>query len=215
VTNTDARDASGDLRFAAVLAGGLAVLGALLGLAWSAWSPTGPAATVFGGGKFEPNDTEAFVAGDGRFLVIVAAVGLLAGGVAWWRVRHRGPFVVLGLTVGGLLGALLTELVGHLTGGGSFTGKRYDFADGSVREITLHLPLSLHAQGLLFVEAAAAALVYGLFVAFTVRDDLGRPDPVRDALIASASVDAGDHPEDGRGYGDAPRALQEGYLPPQ
>jgi hypothetical protein len=212
-----------DLKFAAYLTAGLTALGALLGLAWSAWSPPGPAATAFGGGKFEPSDTEAFIASDGRFLVLVAAVGLLAGGLAWWRARNRGPFVVLGLGVGGLVGALLTELVGHLTGGGSFTGKRYTFSDGSVHEVTLHMPLSLHAQGLLFIESAAAALVYGLFVAFAVRDDLGRPDPVRDSLVAAASVDAGDHPsvdagdhpQDGGGHGDAPRALQQGYLPPQ
>jgi hypothetical protein len=204
-----------DLKFAAYLTAGLTALGALLGLAWSAWSPPGPAATAFGGGKFEPSDTEAFIASDGRFLVLVAGVGLLAGGLAWWRARNRGPFVVLGLGVGGLVGALLTELVGHLTGGGSFTGKRYTFSDGSVHEVTLHMPLSLHAQGLLFIESAAAALVYGLFVAFAVRDDLGRPDPVRDSLVAAASVDAGDHPQDGGGHGDAPRALQQGYLPPQ
>jgi len=36
--------------------------------------------------------------------------------------------------------------------------------------------VSLHATGLLFFEAAVAVLVYGLLVAFTTRDDLGRTD---------------------------------------
>jgi hypothetical protein len=204
-----------DLRFAAVVVLVLAVIGAVLGLVWAAWSPPGPAAAVFGGGKFEPEDNEAFVAGDGRFLVIAAAAGLVAGLIVWRRVGRRGPLVALALGVGGLLGALLTELLGHVSGGGSFTGKRFPSGDGTTHEITAHLPLSLHAQGLLFVEPALAALVYGLLVAFAVRDDLGRPDPARDARLAAASVDAGHHPQDGGGYGDAPRALQEGYLPPQ
>jgi hypothetical protein len=40
-----------------------------------------------------------------------------------------------------------------------------------------HLPLTVHMHGLWFVEAFLAVLVYGLFVAFAVADDLGRPDP--------------------------------------
>jgi hypothetical protein len=212
--------AVGDLRFAALFAGTLIVLGALLGLLWSVWSPAGPAATVFPGGKFEPDETEAFIAGDGRYLVIVAATGVLAGGLAWLGARNRGPAILLALGLGGLAGASLTELVGHLTGGGSFTGKSYRFSDGSVHEVTLRMPLSLHTQGLLLVEAAVAALVYGLFVAFAARDDLGRPDPVRDALTARPGhpgglVDPGDHSEDGGGHGDAPGALQQGNLSAQ
>ena len=66
--------------------------------------------------------------------------------------------------------------------------------------------------GLVFVEPAIAALVYGMLVAFAADDDLGRPDPVRDALF---SVGAGDHPEYGWGDRDAAGALQEGNLPPQ
>jgi hypothetical protein len=217
----------GDLVTAVVAVAVLAVAGALLGLVWSAWSPPGSTAIVLGGGMYQVIDeTENHIAGDGRFLVIVSVVGLLAALLAWFlRPRNRGPLVLLGLIVGGLAGAALTDLIGHLTGGGSFSGKTYRLSDGSAQEVTLRLPLSLHMPGLLFVEAALATLVYGVFTAFAVHDDLGRPDPARDALVARRtaaaedsaqdSIDTGGHPQGGGGYGDTAGALQQGNLPPQ
>jgi hypothetical protein len=180
---------------------------------------------VLGGGVFEVlGENENQIAADGRFLVIVSVVGLLAGLLAWFgRPRNRGPLVLLGLVVGGLCGAALTDLVGHLTGGGSFSGKKYDLSDGSVQEVTLRLPLSLHMPGMLFVEAAIAALLYGVFTAFAVHDDLGRPDPVRDELrgrragppLDEISVGAGHEPQGGWGYGDGSGPLQQREFPPQ
>lgn len=169
-----------DLRIAAVLAVSLAVLGAVLGLVWAAWSPAGPRALVLSPGVIEPDETEAFAAGDGRFLVISAVVGVFAALIAWRMSRHRGAPVLLALAVGGVVGALLMELVGHLTGGGTFLGLP--------NTLIAALPLSLHMQGLLFVEPGLAVLVYGMIVAFAVRDDLGRPDPVRDQLVLVGAV---------------------------
>ncbi len=206
-----------DLRVAAVLAALLAVFGIPLGLLWGIWSPPGPEARILRPGVFIPGETEAFVAADGRYLVITAAVGLVAGLVAWRLTTHRGPLVLLGLVVGGLVGSLLMELFGHLIGGGSFTGKTFHYEDGTSRVYTAQLPVSLHVHGLLFAQSTVAVLVYGLFVAFAVRDDLGRPDPVRDMLTRddAESVDAGDEAQHGGRYGDAPGPLQQRDLPPQ
>jgi hypothetical protein len=200
------RDATGaDLRFASLVAGLLALLGGVLGLVWSAWSPAPPKAFVYAPGKsFAYEDSEAWVAADGRFLVLTGALGLLVAVLAWLRVRNRGPLVLLALIAGGLGGAYLTRYVGYLTGGGNYTGK--------VNTIISHLPLSLHIPGLVFVEPALAALVYGMLVAFAADDDLGRADPVRDALV---SVGPSDHPEYGWGDRDAAGALQERNFPPQ
>ena len=208
--------AGDDLKTAGVVVAALAVLGAVLGLVWAAWSPPGSTAIVLGGGVFQVIDeTENQIAGDGRFLIIVSAVGLVAALLAWFvRPGNRGPIMLLGLALGGLVGAALTDLVGHLTGGGSFTGKTYRLSDGSTQEVTLRLPLSLHMPGLLFVEAALATLVYGVLTAFAVHDDLGRPDPMRDELAAQRSVRAGEHPQDGGGDRDAASALQQGEFPP-
>lgn len=224
-----------DLRSAVQVAGALMVLGALLGVVWGLWSPPGPAAEVLGGGAFQPDETEAFIAGDGRFLVLTGAAGLVTAMALWFgRTGTRGAIALVGMAVGGLVGALFTELVGHLSGGGSFTGRTYHYADGSARQLTPHLPLSLHAHGLLFVEAALATLVYGMFVAFAARDDLGRSDARQEKVgsravdpasdggasdgggsVGGGSVGGGGQPYDGGGHGDAAGGLQERELPAQ
>jgi hypothetical protein len=196
---------AGDLRVAAIMFLTLTGLGALLGLLWEVWSGPQQRAYVIGPGKLYPFDeVETMAAADGRYLVIVASTGLLAALLVWFaRAGNRGPLVLLGSCAGGFLGAVLTAWVGHLVGGGSVHGKT-----GST---IAHLPLSLHMRGLSVVEPGIIALVYGMFVAFAARDDLGRPDPVRDRL----SVRAGHDAQYGWGHGDAPSALEQRDLPPQ
>lgn len=207
-----------DVVVAAAIAAVLIVLGAVMGLVWAAWSPPGPRALVLSPGVRQPDETEAFVAGDARFVTIAVVIGIAAGLLAWTRKRNRGPWVLGALAVGGLAGSLLTEFVGHLTGGGTF--------DGAPNTIIAQLPLSLHLSGFRYLEAGVAVLVYGLLVAFAVRDDLGRPDPLRDVLVpvpapsgppveAAPSVGAGHHPQHGGRYRDASGALQERDLPAQ
>ena len=218
-----------DVVVAVIVVVGLAVVGAVAGLVWMVWTPARPPAQILGGGQYIPDETEAFIAGDGRFLVVTAVIGLGAALLAWFTRRHnRGVAVSAALVVGGLVGAALTELVGHLTGGGSAAGRVVTASSGQQFRLTQHLPLSVHTSGLLMIEAAVAVLVYGMFAAFTVHDDLGHPDPVRDRvqraaappttappMMAPPSVDAGGHPQYGWGYGDAAGPAQQGDLPPQ
>jgi hypothetical protein len=193
------------LRVAAILVGALVALGAALGLIWAAWSPAGPRAFVYAPGRqFAYEESEAWVGADGRFLVLTAVAGLAVGFAAWLRTRNRGPAVTLALAVGGLGGALVTEWIGYLTGGGSDSA--------SVGTIIRHLPLSLHTHGFWFVEPALGVLIYAMFAAFTAHDDLGRPDPVRAGLV---SVRPDGDPQHARGHRDAARVLQQHELPPQ
>lgn len=147
----------------------LAVAGALLGVLWQWWSPPGPLGYVVAPGAVQPDETEAFIAADGRFAVIAAAVGLVAAVVVWRRKQSRGPVAAAALAVGGLLGALLMAMVGHALAGGQ--------AGGKPDTVLHHLPLTVHIRGLLLLEAAVAVLVYSLFASFAADDDLGRPDP--------------------------------------
>jgi hypothetical protein len=174
------------LKAAAVLIGALAVLGAVLGPVWEAISPAGPAGAVLEHG-IQADETEAFIGGDGRFTIIVLVVGLGAGLAAWYLPsfkRARGPYVALGLVIGAVAGAALTEWLGDLVRG---PGNRFACNSATGKCID-HLPLTVHMHALLLIEATVAALVYSLFVAFAVADDLGRPDPAR------ASRAAGQHP---------------------
>jgi hypothetical protein len=178
----------------------LAVLGALLGVLWQWWSPPGPLGYVVAPHAIQPDETESFIAGDGRFAVICASVGLVAGLVAWLRTSTRGPVMALALGVGGLLGSYLTSVVGHALAGGTGNGK--------TNTLLQHLPLTVHMHGLFLLEATVAVLVYGVCASFAAEDDLGRPEP-------NASVGVWDQMEHVRGHRDAAGALQQPYLPPQ
>jgi hypothetical protein len=178
------------------------VLGTVLGVLWQWWSPPGPLGYVVAAHAIQPDETEAFIAADGRFAVICATVGLIAGIAAWSHKSTRGPVTALALAVGGLLGAFLTALVGHLVAGGT--------DDGTPRTILRELPLSVHMRGLLMLEAGVAVLVYSLFVSFAAADDLGRPDE-----LGPASVGVGDEPQLAGSGRDAPGAFEQPDLPPQ
>jgi hypothetical protein len=192
-------------------------LGGVLGLIWQWWSPAGPAAYVIAPGQLQPDETEAFVAGDGRYALIVLAVGVLAGLLLWFAGICRGVAAVFVLAVGGLGGAAATAVTGHLA---RAAGRHYACGDGTARCID-HLRLSLHAHGLLLVEAAAAVLVYGLCVSFAKADDLGRPDPLREWALRSGrggrggSVGADVELQHAGRHRDGAGGAQQGDLPAQ
>jgi len=84
---------------------------------------------------------------------------LLTGSIAL-----RGPAVAAALGAGGLLGAVLTEVVARFTGGGKTTGAYGD---------TLKLPSRCTPPGCCS-PSVSALFVYGVFVLFAKRDDLAR-----------------------------------------
>jgi hypothetical protein len=192
-----------ELRAAVATVAALCAAGALLGVVWSAWSGAQQRAFVLPDGLYPYDEVETMAAADSRYLLLVGVVGLLAALLVWRRRGVRGPAMLVALCLGGLGGAALTWWIGYLTGGGSYAGK--------VGTTIRHLPLTLHMRGLLFVEPALAALVYGVLVAFAARDDLGRPDPVR----ARLSVPARHEAEHGWRHSDAASALQQGEFPAQ
>jgi hypothetical protein len=177
----------------------MALTGALLGVIWQWWSPPSPLGFVLAPHAVQVDETEAWMAADGRFAVLCGAAGLVAGVAMWLYRAVRGPVIAAALAAGGLAGSALTELVGHLLVGGTDTGP--------TNTVLRHLPLSVHMHGLLVIESALAVLAYSLCAAFATDDDLGRPEP--------GSVRLDEQPQYGRGYGDAAGALQQPYLPPQ
>ena len=193
----------------AVLTAALLVAGVVVGAIWAAWSPPGPRGGILKAG-IQADETESFVAGDGRFALLTGLVGLVAGVAAWYLRRQRGSLVALALGVGGLGGSLIADGIGHLVRG---DGSTYPCGTETGKCVE-HLPLQVQMHGLLFLQAAVAVLVYSLFVAFAVDDDLGRPDPARDAR-RSESVRPQGGIEDPGGDGDRARAPYEHHLAPQ
>jgi hypothetical protein len=156
----------GDLVVAAITIAALATIGALAGLVWSAWSNTATRGLVYSKTAVIPDETEGFISSDGRFTVITAVIGVVAGIIVWRQRSVRGPVAAAGLAVGAVLGALLTNVVGGAIAGGTTKGR--------VGDVIARLPLHVHASGLLFVEAVVALAAYVLCAAFVNPDDLGR-----------------------------------------
>lgn len=196
-----------ELRVAALVAGWLWIAGLLLGWIWALWTPAGPLGEHVSGGLLTTED-EAWATADARFAVITAAVGLLAAVALWFVKPARGPFVMLGLAVGTVGGALLSDLLGHLI----------DHQTNSARYVkqglVQHLALRVHATGMLFVEGVVAVLVYGVLVAFARDDDLGRPDPSHRPW-SERSVGAQHGLQHGGGDRDGAGLAQQHDLPPQ
>jgi Protein of unknown function (DUF2567) len=155
---------SRDLGPAAVILVGLAAAGALLGLLWQQISPRTQGFVYVPPHGIIAEESESLIASDGRFVLLTCAAGVIAAAAAWSRRSARGPAAALALAAGGLLGALLTDRVGHATGGGH---------DGGTLNEVLTLSVRVHARGLLLLEPAMALLVYAACALFARRDDLG------------------------------------------
>jgi hypothetical protein len=143
---------------------GLAAAGALLGLLWQQIAPRTQGFVSIPPHGIIAEESESLIASDGRFVLLTCAVGIVAAAAAWSRRSARGPAAALALAAGGLLGALLTDRVGHATGGGH---------DGGTLNQVITLSVRVHARGLLLLEPAMALLVYAACALFSRRDDLG------------------------------------------
>lgn len=89
------------------------LLGAPAGLLWSAVAPRLQVTVTDKG--LETADLEgskAFIGADGSYLLVMLGVGLVCGLLAWFFARKGGPWTVAGLTVGGVLAALVAARVG-------------------------------------------------------------------------------------------------------
>lgn len=162
----------------------LLVVGALLGLVWNLWSRTPTQGLVYTAHAIIPDETEGFISSDGRFLVLTGVVGLLAALIVWFRPGGRGPLVAAALAAGGVAGALATDLVGHVSGGGSDTG--------AIDTLLPRLPLQVHAHGLLVVEAGLALVVYLICALFASRDDLASTRAAAGSPGGEAGADRAD-----------------------
>jgi hypothetical protein len=105
-----------DLVAALMTAAVTVLLGAPVGLLWTALAPHSHVSVEAGGAFIADAETEVFIAGDGWFVGITLLVGVLIGVLAWLVVRQSGPFVVVGLFVGGLAAAYVASKVGVRVG---------------------------------------------------------------------------------------------------
>lgn len=102
-----------DLNVFSTMVAVIVLLGAPAGLVWSRVAPR-LTVTVTDQGGDAPDllSSKAFIGADASYLLIMVAMGVACGLLAWRFVRRSGPFAVGGLVVGGLLAALVAAEVG-------------------------------------------------------------------------------------------------------
>ncbi|MCU1600331.1 MAG: family ATPase [Frankiales bacterium] len=104
-------------RFVAIVAG-IVLLGAPVGLLWSALAPHYTVAFDSKGNATYPliESTKAFIGVDGTYFAITFAAGIVTGLLGWFVARRGGPWTVAALAVGSVLAALVAAHVGLLPG---------------------------------------------------------------------------------------------------
>lgn len=158
---------------AAVIAG----LGAPLGWLWALIAPDVPVEMTADGPVLAEPQPEEYFAGDGWFLALGAAFGLLVAVLAWYLLRRiRGPVGIVMLVVGGVGAALLAWYVGRHIGlaeyhrlvtsapVGSRFGKPPDLRIKQLRLWHGFLPV---IRGLLLLPAFTAAVTYTLMAGWS------------------------------------------------
>jgi hypothetical protein len=161
------------LAVAGLTAVALAVAGGPFGLLWHAVAPTVPVLNA-GEGRIviQSPAPEQYVAADGWFALLGFPFGVLAAIAAWMVLRrHRGPFLILGVTVGLLAAALAAWQAGRLIGRGAWQSWQESSAAGA----TYQAPADLHAYGTLLVPAFAAVIVLTLLAGWSNDPNLDLP----------------------------------------
>jgi hypothetical protein len=165
-------EARRDWRSVVGLVGGLLLAGVPLGVLWWALAPradyriTGSGPVPIG----NPSE-ELLVADDVVFVLIVAAVGILAGILTWRIRRRRGVAVLVGVALGTLAAATVAWQVGELLGPAP-THAALTHVGGKVTT-----SLTLGMLPALAVGPFFAVVVWLVGALYARSDDLGRMPP--------------------------------------
>jgi hypothetical protein len=187
----DLRGSRADLRSALLTVLVLAVTGLAAGGIWIWLAPRADYRVIATG--VEPigraPSAELFMADDGVFVLVLAALGLLAGVVVWLRRRRRGALTLLALATGMLAAGVVAWMLGKAADPAPSHAQLTDVGR------TVTTALDLNATAALAVGPFVAVLVYLVAAVLTSRDDLGRDEPG-----SGSAAEPG--PEPGSGSGD-------------
>lgn len=147
----------------------LAVLGLPVGLLWESIAPRPTFIIAAGTTVMADPESQAFIAGDGWYTVLTGVAGLLCGLLGYLSVgrlqRRVGELgLVLGLTAGGLSGALLTWWVGHAVGSAGFD----ELVRRGQEGMSVTGGVDLRSTAAVLVWPLAAVMVFGLLEALDV-----------------------------------------------
>lgn len=162
-------EARADLRWATLWGCVLALCGVPAGLLWLWLAPRARFEVVEGGAvPVGRPSSELLVADDAVLVLVLAGLGLLAGGVAWAVRRRRGVAVLVATALGTAVAGLLAWQLGELLAPGPTAAELADVG----RQVTTGLRLS--SPPALAVAPFLALTVYVVAALFSAHDDLGR-----------------------------------------
>jgi hypothetical protein len=158
-----------DLRSSVSIVLALALAGLPAGLLWWLLAPRADFRVTADGPMPIGNPSqELLVADDAVLALLLLAVGLLAGGAAWFLRRRRGVATVLALALGACLTAVVAWQLGELLGAGPSEAQ---LAEVGARVTT---SLTLGSVAALAVAPFGAMLAYVVGVLSSPDDGLGR-----------------------------------------
>ena len=132
------------------------VAGAVVGVVWELLTPL-PQFQVVGDRILLPAaEDETAVAADGWFAVCAGLAGVVSAVAVFVRVREARLSVLAGLTLGGLLAAVIAWRVGVALGPDSVRAEAVGASDGEF----FSGPLELSALGVLFTWSLTAVITY-------------------------------------------------------
>lgn len=158
-----------ELKSGALTAVLAAVAGVLLGLLWLWLAPRIPLVSDGKAVYLKDTEGEQAIGADGTFVLLGLGIGVLTGALVYWRNRRGGVGVVLGMAVGGVLGSLLAWRLGSWLGP---TSDLIAHARAVGAKKVFDGPLELQAKGALLAWPIGAVLTHlVLTTAFTSRDE--------------------------------------------
>ncbi|MFE7565778.1 DUF2567 domain-containing protein [Streptomyces sp. NPDC057539] len=164
-------DMATELRQSVVVMVAVALSGLALGLLWLWLSPRIPLISDETAVFLKDTEGEEAIAVDGTFLLLALAFGVVSALLVFLFRRRGGIALVVGLALGGLLGAVLAWRIGVWFGP---TSDVVAHARAVGKGVTFDAPLELNAKGALLAWPIAAMVVQlALTALFGPRD----PEP--------------------------------------
>jgi hypothetical protein len=185
------------LKAAVVVTAGLTVAGAAVGALWAWLAPPlhGVVALTRDGERIRAylgNEADHFFTSAFMIIGILGVLAVVAAVLVWqWR-AHRGPVMVLALTIGSAAAAGAAAGVGAL-----LVHRRYGTIDIAAAPVSpdhrvhyvVEAPTVFFGHSVLQIAAtvlfpvAIAALIYALLAVSTARDDLGAWPPMEEPVL--------------------------------
>ncbi len=164
------------VRTAVACAALVVLLGAPVGLLWSALAPRPLVLPTPGGGlDFADSETKAFIAADGTLFLLGLAAGVLTGVLGRLAARARPVAALVGLVLGAGLAAYVASRTGVL---GQDRAALLAAARAGRLPGGFDLPLQLRAHAVLLGWPAGTSLAYAALVLLGREDVRAAPPPL-------------------------------------